>query len=157
MPLLLLPFFVYLAIEIWLAVIVVGLVGFFPAVFLMLLTSVAGGAVLQRFQVAAIGNLRQLAARGGVPPIQALFDGSYAVAGGVLLLIPGFFTDLLGVACLLIFVLRRLVRPHSSLSHSHQSQSGADPECRFGDQGSPRQPGDSRTHITIDGEYKRED
>jgi UPF0716 protein FxsA len=59
-----------------------------------------GGAAWRRLTV-AVGQ--------GRPPAREVLDGALVVAGGVLLMIPGFITDAIGI-CLLLPPIRALMR-----------------------------------------------
>jgi UPF0716 protein FxsA len=107
-PLLRLPVlgFVYLAL--WLGSelaafeAAVYLIGFAGAVLLCILTSLAGLASLRRMGLAAALRLRQALVRrnGGGSGLsrEALVDGTLAGLGAVLLILPGFVSDFLGLA-----------------------------------------------------------
>lgn len=73
----------------------------------------------------------------GEPPMQGLLDSAVVTLGGLLLIFPGFITDLIGLACLLPFTRRRVT--DSLASHWH-----------------PAEPTTSRPNI-IEGEFRRED
>ncbi len=81
---------------------VVHAIGFMGAVVLCLLTSIAGLAMLRRMGVSALLRLRQAAAKNaGAPnPLsrEKLADGALAGLGAVLLILPGFVSDLAGLA-----------------------------------------------------------
>jgi UPF0716 protein FxsA len=83
------------AIELYVLLQIHHLIGTFPTIALILLTGVAG-AYLARTQGVAI--LRRIAAElnAGRLPGGELLDGAMVLVGGVLLLTPGFCTDLLG-------------------------------------------------------------
>lgn len=98
MPLFLLLLAVPLA-EIALFVQVGGAIGLWPTLGLVLATAVAGAALLRREGRAAFDRLQSALARGGdvAAPLGA---GAAIMAGGLLLLTPGFLTDALGLALL---------------------------------------------------------
>ncbi len=82
---------------------VVHLVGFFGAILACIFTSMAGLATLRRVGFSAAGWLRQafsLRAKDhqGGQSREAFVDGTLAGLGGVLLILPGFVSDLLGLA-----------------------------------------------------------
>jgi UPF0716 protein FxsA len=99
---LLLSFAVWLAAEGVALALIVHLVGFAGAVLLTILTSFAGLAMLRKLGVAAAFRLRQsLAARAAdrAPLSRETFiDGSLSTLGSVLLILPGFVSDFLGLA-----------------------------------------------------------
>ena len=81
---------------------VVHLIGFTGAIAACVLTSVAGFATLRRVGLSAALRLRQaVAARAkdhSVLSREAVLDGTLAGLGAVLLILPGFVSDLLGLA-----------------------------------------------------------
>ena len=72
--------------------------GWVPAIGILVLTSIAGGALL-RLQRQAVGERVQDRIRRGEPPVGELFDGLLLTLAGGLLAFPGFVTD--GLAVLL--------------------------------------------------------
>lgn len=98
----LLSFAVWLAAEGVALALIVHLVGFAGAVLLTILTSFTGLAMLRKLGVAAAFRLRQsLAARAaGRAPLsrETVIDGSLSTLGSVLLILPGFVSDFVGLA-----------------------------------------------------------
>lgn len=84
-----------------------GLVGVVPTIGLILLTAVAGTALIRRQGIALFATLRRELDEGR-PPVGAVIDGAFLLIAGVLLLTPGFLTDAVGFA-LLVPGVRRLV------------------------------------------------
>jgi len=78
---------------------VVGKVGFFGALVLGIATSVLGVQALRRIGGAALNGLRRQVVT-GEPSKGDLLDGSLAALGGVLLILPGFISDLIGFGLL---------------------------------------------------------
>ncbi|SEM24189.1 FxsA family protein [Streptacidiphilus jiangxiensis] len=94
----------YVLLELWLVVAVADLIGWLLVLLLLLAGFVAGASVIKRaglkaFAAARAGNMPEGEARTAV-----------TVAGGVLLMVPGFLTDVLGLLCLLPPVAKRLQR-----------------------------------------------
>jgi UPF0716 protein FxsA len=87
---------------------VVWAVGFLPAVGLMILTSAAGAVVLSRAGRSRIAGLAGTMRRHGVAGVAAEGGGVMTAIGGILLLLPGFITDLIGAGLLIGPVRRRL-------------------------------------------------
>jgi UPF0716 protein FxsA len=69
--------------------------------FVLLLAGIPLGSWALRSQGAAVWRRMSAAAATGSPPGRHVVDGALVVAGGTLLIIPGFITDLLGVLLLL--------------------------------------------------------
>lgn len=95
------------ALEIYLFVRVGELIGAVPTVALALLAAGVGAAVIRMQAPRAIGRARD-SLRQGAAPVNDVLDGLALVAAGGLLILPGFFTDLLGVALLVPWVRRTL-------------------------------------------------
>ena len=88
-------------------------IGLFPTLALIVLSAVAG-VVLMRVQgFGVLARLRQSAQEGRTPG-KELLDGAMIVIAGILLLIPGFLSDIVGLALFLPpvrgFLWNRLMR-----------------------------------------------
>lgn len=94
-------------IEIYLLLEVGSIIGTVPTVFLVVLTAVLGAHFL-RSQGYATWQRLQHNLKNGTLPTYELIEGPIILIGGALLLTPGFFTDLLGFACLMPSLRRRL-------------------------------------------------
>jgi UPF0716 protein FxsA len=81
-------------------------IGFLPALALALATSLAGGLVLRHAGGNHIARVRVALDQGSFTTLQADGAGSMTLLAGILLLIPGFITDFVGLV-LLIAPLRR--------------------------------------------------
>lgn len=77
-----------------------GSIGFWPTLVLVLLTG-AAGAALARAEGLRVLKLVQRELAAGRVPGTALLDGVAILAGGLLLLTPGFITDVIGLLLLL--------------------------------------------------------
>ena len=74
--------------------------GFFPTLFLILLTGI-GGAILARLEgLRVFFQFRRSITHGQIPG-QAILDGLSVLIGGAFLITPGVLTDILGVSLLL--------------------------------------------------------
>ncbi len=82
-------------------------IGFFPAIGLMLLTSLAGGLVLRRVNGGQFGQFRRVLREREVTEAALQGRGPIVALGGILLLLPGFITDLLGAGLLVPPIRRR--------------------------------------------------
>ncbi len=81
---------------------VVHLIGFAGAILACILTSLAGLSTLRRVGLSAVLRLRRTVARrsgerSGLSR-EAVLDGTLAGLGGALLILPGFVSDLVGLA-----------------------------------------------------------
>ena len=89
-------------VELYVLLKVGGLIGIGPTIALILLTGIAG-AYLARTQGFDLLRRIQAEMAEGRLPASELLDGAMVLAGGVLLLTPGFCTDLLGFSLLAPF------------------------------------------------------
>ena len=89
------------AAELATLLLIAALIGWLPAIVLFLATSVAGIVLLRRSGRADLDRLRRAFAQDGWRAIHLETPGFAAVLGGILLVFPGFITDLLGAALFL--------------------------------------------------------
>jgi UPF0716 protein FxsA len=146
-PFLLLLFLLVPLLEIYLLIVVGGIIGALPTVILVVLTAVIGAALARQQGLATLQRLQATMGRGEAPAIEML-EGALLLAGALLLLTPGFFTDALGFACLLpptrhllsLWLLKRfmVITP-------------------AGQPGQPGQPPGAHQPRTLEGEFRRED
>lgn len=85
-----------------------GIVGFAPTVLLVLLTGIAGAALVRRQGIAILFSIQREMAAGNLPAPQ-MIDGIMVLLAGALLITPGLITDTVGFA-LLIPTVRTLLR-----------------------------------------------
>jgi UPF0716 protein FxsA len=104
-------------------IVVASEIGFPGALLLALATSLAGGFILRSSGRAHMRRMRAAAAGERIAVFQADATGMMVMVAGILLLIPGFITDLAGVL-LLVAPLRRfvgnLVRRRAARSQSER-------------------------------------
>ncbi len=96
------------AAEVLAFLLVAWAIGFFPALGLMLLTSLAGGVVLRRVNGGQFGRFRRLVREREVAASATQAGGLLVALGGILLILPGFITDLMGAGLLVAPFRRRL-------------------------------------------------
>ena len=126
-------------IELYLLIEIGQVIGALPTIALCLLTAVLGGALLRYQGLQVMFRAQATMARGEVPAIE-MFEGVALAAGGVLLLTPGFATDVIGFLCLLPWSRRAMVRALLR---------------RLNVRGGPPRHGGG--HHTIEGDYRRRD
>jgi UPF0716 protein FxsA len=134
---LLIPF-----IEIYLLLKVGGTIGAFPTIFLVVFTAVLGTWLLRQQGFATFKRLQDNLAQGKVPAYE-MIEGPIILVGGILLLTPGFITDIMGFACL-IPQLRRKIAQYVIENHLVQS-------------GGQFQWGKARENDVLEGEFRKED
>jgi UPF0716 protein FxsA len=89
-------------IEIWLLIKVGRVIGPLPTVVTLLVISMVGAWLARSQGSRVIAAIRDELAAGRVPAAH-LLDGAFILAGGILLLTPGFFTDFIGLFFLIPF------------------------------------------------------
>jgi UPF0716 protein FxsA len=133
-------------VEIYFMIKVGAVIGAFSTVVLILITAVLGASIARYQGLVTLQRVQATVARGEAPAIEML-EGVILFIGAVLLLVPGFVTDIIGFACLVpplrrllaLRVLRRMIVPPPSPPVGSGPPSGG--------QG-PR---------VIEGDYRRED
>jgi UPF0716 protein FxsA len=84
-------------------------IGFFDALAVLLLVSALGPFVVRRVGFGVLAHTRQRLERGEVPTREVL-DGIVVLIGGVLICIPGFVGDALGLLLMIAPVRHALIR-----------------------------------------------
>jgi UPF0716 protein FxsA len=97
----------FVAAEIASFVVVAEQVGFFPALAILVVVSALGWLVVRRVGIGVLAHTRERLARGEVPTTE-LLDGVVVLIGGVMICVPGFVGDTLGLL-LMIGPVRHLV------------------------------------------------
>ncbi|MEO3812548.1 FxsA family protein [Sphaerisporangium sp. B11E5] len=97
-----LAFLIVPVLEIWVLIQIGQVIGGWQTVGLLILDSLLGAWLVRREGRRAWRGLQQ-ALQSGRMPDRELADGALIVAGGALLLTPGFLTDLVGFFCVLPF------------------------------------------------------
>jgi UPF0716 protein FxsA len=143
-PVLLLLLLLVPLVEIYVMIKVGGIIGALPTVILVVLTAVAGAALARVQGLATLQRLQATLARGEAPASEML-EGVLLLVGALLLLTPGFITDLLGFACL-IPVTRRALAWQILKRFTVVTPAGT-----------TRNPPGEHQPRTIEGDYRRED
>lgn len=94
--------------EVWVVTSIGGLLGLWPTLALLVVSAVVG-AWLTRREGAKAWNALVNAIGTGQLPTGRLADAALVLVGGILLMLPGFLTDLLGLVMILPFT-RPLIR-----------------------------------------------
>lgn len=94
---LLLAFLLVPIVELYVFVQVADAIGFLPTLVWVVAISIVGAWLVKREGLQALRRANEQVARGQVPTDE-LVNGILILFGGALLLTPGFFTDVLGVA-----------------------------------------------------------
>lgn len=114
MRLLLVPFVLLPLLELFILILVGSRIGAAPTIGLVLLTAAIGVLLLRQQGYSTLLRAREKLEQGQVPA-EEMLGGVFVAAGGFLLLLPGFLTDLVGLCCLLPplrrLLLKRFLRP----------------------------------------------
>jgi UPF0716 protein FxsA len=95
-------------VELGVLVLVAQAIGLLPALALLLMVSLFGAWLSKRQGVSALGRINAQLAR-GEPPAVEVVDGALVLLAGLLMLVPGFVTAVIGLA-LLVPPVRALAR-----------------------------------------------
>lgn len=93
--LLMIPF-----IELYLLLEVGSFLGVFPTIIVIISTGVLGVWLFRQQGFATLKRFQDSVNRGEVPAYE-MIEGPILLVGGALLIAPGFFTDILGIICLI--------------------------------------------------------
>lgn len=96
-------------IEIYLFVQMGNFIGYLPSIALLILMAIFGTYLLRTQSAATISRLQQTLQQGELPT-QALLESILLLLSGVLLLAPGFFSDILGFLCLIPWTRKTIVK-----------------------------------------------
>jgi UPF0716 protein FxsA len=129
-------------VEIYLLLQVGGIIGAAPTIFLVVLTAVIGAWLLRQQGLATLQRFQASLAQ-GVLPAYEMVEGPILLVGGALLLTPGFVTDIMGFACLIPQLRRKIAR---YVIEKHLIQTGG-----------PFQPAQPANKDVLEGEYRKED
>jgi UPF0716 protein FxsA len=89
------------AVEIAVFILIAAGIGFLPALSLLLAGSLVGSVVLRQAGRARLERLRGAVSQSGLAGLEAGGDAFLTVSAGILLLLPGFITGVLGLLLLL--------------------------------------------------------
>ncbi|ENM3764931.1 TPA: membrane protein FxsA [Vibrio cholerae] len=151
-PILLFLFIAVPVIEIALFIQVGGVLGVWPTIALVLLTAIVGASLVRSQGLQTLLTVQQRLAQGQLPA-QQILEGVMLAVAGVLLLIPGFFTDILGMLVLLPAPRAYLAKQLMSrvvVGNIHASGAGFEQPNPFHDRANPN-------GTTYEGEFERKD
>ncbi|MGV6858590.1 MAG: FxsA family protein [bacterium] len=108
MPLLIL-FIVVPMVEIYFLIKVGSVIGAFPTLLIVIGTAILGSWLLRQQGMATMMRYQKSILQGKLPA-QEMIEGVALVIGGILLLTPGFVTDIIGFLCLVPVTRQGIVR-----------------------------------------------
>jgi UPF0716 protein FxsA len=140
-------------IEIALFILVGDWIGLLPTLGLVVLSILVGTAVVRAQGAQALRRLQAAVASNG-DPSAPLAHGALIAAAGVLLIMPGFFTDFLGVLLLIPPVRAALIRAAAGRVRNRTVvfTTGGDPRARPRDY--PAEPRGEVRGEAIEGDYE---
>jgi len=130
-------------IEIYLLLQIGGIVGVFPTIALVVLTAIIGASLLRQQGIATWQRFQENLQKGEIPAYE-MIEGPILLVGGALLLTPGFFTDVIGFACLIPQARKKIAQ---YIIEKRLAEAG----------GAAQQPNAKAQPGVIEGEFKRED
>lgn len=110
-------------------ILVGGAIGLWPTLLLVVLSAVAGMAVLRSRALLTLPQFQEAIAAGG-DPMAPIAHGALVMLAGALLLVPGFLTDILGLLLLVPAVRRLVLRWASSRVSVSMTTTGMPPRQR---------------------------
>ncbi len=123
-------------------------IGALPTIFLTIFTAVLGGFLVRMQGFSTALRVRDAVDRGEVPAVE-MMEGVMLLVCGVLLLLPGFFTDAVGFICLIPQARRGMIVWMLKRTQVIQPAPG---------QGAgPGQDEQARSGRVLEGEYKRDE
>jgi UPF0716 protein FxsA len=96
-------------VEIYLLLKIGGIIGVFPTVLMVVFTAALGAWLLRKQGLSTWQRFQDNLNRGAIPAYE-MIEGPILLVGGALLLTPGFFTDVLGFACLVPGIRQKFAR-----------------------------------------------
>src|SRR6478735_9429430 len=142
-------FWIFLAaplIELWFMIRVGSEIGAIPTIFLLIMAGSIGMSILRKQSFDTLLRVNQRLQTGEVPAVEIL-EGFALTLAAVLLIIPGFITDILALPLLIPPLRRWLVKHFLGTGYYKQHYY--------------KQPGykhhDGQSSDIIDGEFRRED
>ena len=95
--------------EIYLLLQVGSIIGAFPTILLVVFTAALGAWLLKQQGFATFRRFQENLAQGTIPAYE-MIEGPIILLGGLLLLTPGFITDILGFACLIPLLRKKIAQ-----------------------------------------------
>jgi len=146
-------------LEIYVLVQVGGFLGALPTIMLVIITALIGSALVRSQGLQLVAQLQQRLAQGEMPG-QQLIEGIMLIITGVLLVTPGFVTDLSGLLILqptIRAAIAKTILANVNFSSMNMSGGFSQPHSGFSQSNS----GFSKNNIDdgdiIEGEFERKD
>ncbi|WP_331344383.1 FxsA family protein [Cellvibrio sp. UBA7661] len=122
LPLLLLPF-----VELWLMIVIGSEIGALAVIAWLVGMIIVGLNLLRYLGASSMLRAAQGVRSGGAVPAQSLADGLFKAVGAVLLIIPGFISDVAAILCFIPWVRKWLLRRWLAKIAANSQAFGANP------------------------------
>lgn len=142
-------FLLFPVIELAVLIKVGSMIGVLTTLLLIVLSAIVGAGLLRFAGVATALRARERLARGELPDREML-EGLMVAIGGLLLMLPGFISDAVGLLCLLPLTRGIVIDRLKRRSEAHTVRQRA-----FQDDPQPHR-GSTRPNV-IEGEYEKRD
>ena len=133
-------------------------IGFWPTLGLLVAAALLGVAIMSRQGLTVAQRTREAVATGR-PPVGPVLDGAFLQLAGVLLIWPGFITDLLALALLIPPVRNKVarwsVRRLAERTHAQAKMYQARMQRERGARGAAPRPEGRADGPVIEGEFER--
>lgn len=124
-------------------------IGFWPTLGLLFLSAIAGMMIIRQQGVSMVGRMFDTIGQGGLAFV-SMVNGYFVILAGCLLIVPGFITDVLGLA-LLVPPLRQLILGVMLPGFADARRDDRTGRARAEEAAATKQP------IIIEGTYERID
>lgn len=152
-------------LEIYILIAVGASLGGLLTIFLVVFSSVFGYLLVKYQTGNTLANVQQSLMRGEAPKL-SIIEAGVVMFGGILLMIPGFITDVMGIVTLIPpfrkMMANRILgqmmhKMNSAIASAQMSENfEQEPDITTETKNDPNESSSSDNH-TIEGEYKRED
>ncbi len=139
-------------LEIYLLIKVGSAIGAPLTIVLLVFTAVLGVWLLRKQGFSTLRRIQEALHQGNLPAME-LMESALLLLAGILLLIPGFFTDAIGFVCLVPSLRRAII----ALATRGELKTGRRPKSPPNENQKPRPSSRRPPSRTIEGEYTRED
>ncbi|MGB3751405.1 MAG: FxsA family protein [Arcobacteraceae bacterium] len=113
-------FFIYLFLEVMISSTITSTIGGLNTFFEILLTAIIGMIILKNFKLSLVENIAK-ARTGQITQEEFIKANAGKAIGAILLIVPGFFTDILGVLLQFSFLVGMLGKVFSFKNPNHRT------------------------------------
>ena len=145
-PLFLILFLIFPLLELFIMIQIGTEIGAIWTIFVIVFTGVFGALLLRQQGFSSMMRVRESMNRGEIPALP-LFEGFIILIAGILLIIPGFITDAIGLFFLITPIRQWIIQHFISFQKIKPMDTAS----------TPKDPLDKPNKRIIDGEYTRDD